>query len=117
MAACSANRVGRIRSGVLNWIPAVVELHAALAALVKFGSYDALCEQQRILREPESRVALFRRNMSVSTLRALSAATEPECKRTQYGFAAAAAAAFVHLAVDPFFGGASVYPLHCFYLA
>jgi hypothetical protein len=27
---------------VLNLIPAVIKLHAALAALVQFGAYDAL---------------------------------------------------------------------------
>jgi hypothetical protein len=78
MADCLANRAGRIRSGVLNLIPAVIKLHAALAALVQFGAYDALHKQERVFGERKIAIALFQRDVSISAVWALSAAPEPE---------------------------------------
>lgn len=60
MVGCSANRAGRIPSGVLNRIPAVIELDAALAALVQFGAYDALHKQEWVFGEPKISIAVFR---------------------------------------------------------
>jgi hypothetical protein len=48
--------------------------------MVKFGSNDPLCQQQRVFIKPESMVPLFQRDLNISTLRALSSAAEPESK-------------------------------------
>jgi hypothetical protein len=45
---------------VLNRIPAVIELHATLDAVVQFGAYDALHKQERVFGEPKISIALFR---------------------------------------------------------
>ena len=63
MAGCLANRAGRIRSGVLNLIPAVIELHMTLSALVQFGAYDALHKQERVFGERKISIALLQRGL------------------------------------------------------